>query len=292
MVFDEIAEKNAWQKFWEKVGNFFMEPDTAGINYLTRILFAIGIIVVAWIFIKILTVAYKKSFKKKRKLDIDISAKSFIFNVVKIFLWLAVAFLVISVLKIEPTGIAGIASAITVALGLALQDVISCFACGVIILYHKNIKTGEYIEVKNNYGSCEGTVTKIHIFFTYLKTANGQEISVPNSNMLHAVVTNFTRLGMRRLNYDVGVGYETDIETAKKALYEVIADDKRVLQDQPHYVYVSELGSFAIIMRIRCWVKSEDYWNFLYEMSEKVLISCRKYNIRIPSSTDITVTKE
>ena len=261
------------------------------LNYLTRILVAIGLIVVAWLLLRLISLLYRKTFHVKKPFTIDVSAKFFILNIIKIFYWLAIAFLVITTLKIDVTGAAGIASAVTVALGLALQDVIACFASGVIILNQKNIMTGDFVSVQNSYGTAEGTVTKIHFFFTYMRTPNGQEISIPNSNMLHAVITNYTRLNKRRVNYDVGVAYDTDIELAKKVLLDVIKDNELILKKEECTVYVYELGSYSVGLRIRCWTKFKDYWPFYNSLPEKVLLAFRENGIRIPSSTDIQVSK-
>lgn len=286
-----VITLSAWSDFWQKAGEFFITPDEAGINYLTRILIAVGVIVLAWFLFKLISFIYKRAFHVKKSLTIDASAKFFILNIIKIFYWLAVAFIVISLLKIEVTGVAGIASAVTVALGLALQDIIACFAAGVIILNQKNIATGDYISVQNSYGLAEGTVKKIHFFFTYLVTPNAQEVTIPNSNMLHAIVTNYTRLNKRRVNYDVGVAYDTDIELAKKVLTELFENDELVLKKEEFTVYVYELGAYSVGLRVRCWTKFNDYWEFYNGMSEKILLAFRKNGIRIPSSTDILVSK-
>ena len=291
MVFIKEATKEAWTNFWQKVGDFFMTPDELGLNYLTRILFAIGLIVLAWLLLRLISLIYKKVFHIKKPMNIDVSAKFFILQILKIFYWLAIAFVVITALKIDVTGAAGIASAVTVALGLALQDIISCFAAGVIILNQKNIQTGDFISVQNDYGTAEGFVTKIHFFFTYLKTPNGQEVTIPNSNMLHAVVTNYTRLDKRRVNYDVAVAYDSDIELVKQVLLDLIKDDELILKKEECTVYVYELGSYSVGVRIRCWTKFKNYWPFYNALSEKILLAFRENGIRIPSSTDIQVEK-
>ena len=291
MIFANEAAKEAWNNFWKKTGEFFMTPDDYGVNYLTRILISIGIIILAWLLLRIISLIYKKAFHIKKPMNIDVSAKFFILKILKIFYWLGIAFLVISTLKIDVTGAAGIASAVTVALGLALQDIISCFASGVIILNQKNIATGDFISVTNSYGSAEGTVVKIHFFFTYLKTPNGQEVTIPNSNMLHAVVTNYTRLDKRRVNYDVGVAYDSDIELVKKVLMDLVKDDELILKKEECTVYVYELGPYSVGVRIRCWTTFKNYWTFYNALSEKVLLAFREHGIRIPSSTDIQIEK-
>ena len=101
----------------------------------------------------------------------------------------------------------------------------------------------------------------------------------------------YTRLNKRRVNYDVGVAYDSDIELVKKVLLDVVKDDELVLKKEECIVYVYELGSYSIGVRIRCWTKFKDYWPFYNALSEKVLLAFRENGIRIPSSTDIQVDK-
>ena len=99
-------------------------------------------------------------------------------------------------------------------------------------------------------------------------------------------------LGKRRINYDVGLSYDVDVEVAKQALLDIVKDDPRVLKDQDLAVYVYELGAYSVGFRIRCWVNVDDYWPVYNELSEKVLLAFREHNIRIPSSTDIAISKQ
>ena len=289
MILDALE---TWNQMWYKIGQFFMTPDDSGVNYLTRILISIGLIIIGWIIIKVFGMILRKVFGVKRKgPQIDVSAKFFVIKVIEVFLWIGVALLVISTLKFDVTGVAGIASAVTVALGLALQDVIACFAYGILLLQQKNFIAGDYISVQNAFGSCEGTVESVHFFFTYLHTINGQEITIPNNNMAKAVVTNYTKLGKRRTNFEVGIAYDSDIALAKKVMMEIAKSDPRVLKDPEPYVYVLELGAYAVTLRLRCWLKVEDYWPFYYELAEKVLLAFRENGIYIPSSTDRQIMK-
>lgn len=289
MIFDE-ATTNPWNEFWNSVAEFFLTKDTSGINYLTRILIAVALIVVSWFIIRFVGFLMKKAFGIKRKgPEIDVSAKYFIVNIFKAVLWLGVAFIVVWILKIDTTGIAGVTSAVTVAVGLALQDLIGCFASGLLVLNQKFIVTGDFVSISNGLGTAEGTVIKIHFFFTYLRTPNGQVVTIPNNNVQKALVTNYTRLGKRRLNYDVGVAYNTDIALVKKVFTDLVKNDKRRLKDEELNVYVYELGAFAVGVRIRLWTKFEDYWPLYNELGEKILLACRENNIYIPCSTDRAV---
>ena len=138
-----------WIAFWQKLADFFMIPDERGLNYLSRIGIAMAIIVFAWLFVKLVGLLLRKAFTVKKGPEIDASMKYFIIEVFKVLIWIGVAFVVASVLKFDLTGVAGITSAITVALGLALQDLIGSFFSGILILNQKIIKTGDYISVKN-----------------------------------------------------------------------------------------------------------------------------------------------
>ena len=281
-----------WDQFWSSWSEFFLAKDEKGLNYLTRIIVAIIIIVVAFFLIKLVCYLLKKALGVKRRgPDVDLSARFFIVQVVKVLLWILVAFLVINMLKIDTTGIAGVTSAITVALGLALQDLVMAFASGLLIIHQKSILAGEFIGVKNSYGTTEGTVDKVHIFFTYLKTPGGQMVSIPNSAMLKAVVINYTRTGRRRLDYDVGVAYDTDIALAKQVLYDLVKGDQRIYEGEEPTVYVYELGAYAVGIRLRMVMKTDEYWPMFNELSERVLLAFREHNIYIPSSTDRAIMK-
>ncbi len=280
-----------WVQFWKKFADFFWVADSSGLNYLTRIAIAIGIIVVAWLIIKLFSLILRRAMKIKKGPEIDASMKYFIVELIKAILWIGVAFLVASVLKFDLTGIAGITSAITVALGLALQDLLGSFFSGILILNQKIIKTGDYILIKNAFGECEGTVVRIHFFVTFLNTPKGQRVIVPNRNISASVITNYTTLGRRRIDYDVGVAYDTDIAKAKEALLSTVIDEPLLLPNGAKEVYVESLGPYYVNLRLRCWVKVENYWKLYNQLSERVLLAFREAGINIPSSTDYTVKK-
>lgn len=280
-----------WIKFWQDFADFFWKADDHGLNYLSRIAIAIAIIVFAWLFIKLMALILRKALKVKKGPDIDVSMKYFAIEIVKVLFWIGIAFLVASVLKFDLTGVAGITSAITVALGLALQDLLGSFFSGILILNQKIIKTGDYISVKNQYGECEGTVVRIHFFVTFLNTPRGQRVIIPNRNMSGAVITNYSTLGRRRIDYDVGVAYDTDIAKAKEVLMSTVKDEALLLPSGACEVYVESLGPYYVNLRLRCWVKFENYWKLYNQLSERVLLAFRESGIQIPSSTEYSLKK-
>ena len=287
------VEKNGWEQFWDAIVDFFMTKDSTGMNYLARIGIAVGIIIVAYILIKLICHFIKKALGVKRKgPEIDVSARLFVVQVIKVLLWVGVAFAVIAVLKIDTTGLAGVTSAVTVALGLALQDIVVGFASGLLVIHHHIFLAGEFVSITNSYGTQEGIVDRVQVFFTYLKTPAGQELTIPNSAVLKATVTNYTRSGERRMDYNVGVAYNSDIAKVKKVLEDLIKDDPRRMKERPYEVYLYELGAYSVGVRVRCWTTPDNYWPLFNNMSEMVLLAFNKNGIYIPSSTDRLIMKD
>lgn len=280
-----------WVDFWQKFADFFWQKDNTGLNYLSRIGIAIAVIVFTWLFLKLLGLLLRKAMKVKRGPDIDASAKYLVIQLIKALIWIGAGFIVASVLKFDFTGLAGITSAIAVALGLALQDLIGSFFSGILILNQKIIRTGDFIKVKNAFGECEGVVQRIHFFVTILNTPQGQKVVIPNKNMSSAVIINYTALGKRRIDFDVGVAYDSDIELCKRTLLSIVNDEPLLLDGAEVQVYVSSLDSYSVNIRLRCWTKDEDYWLLYNQLMERTLLAFRAANIRIPSSTDISVDK-
>lgn len=282
---------HGWVDFWQKFADFFWKPDDSGINYLSRIGVAIAIIIFTWLVLKLFNPLLKKLFKVKRGPDIDVSAKLIILGLIKFLIWIAVGFIVCSVLKINLSGMGGIIASVGVALGLALQDLVGSFFSGLLIINQKTIRTGDHILVKNAFGECEGVVKRVHFFSTILISFQGQKIIIPNKNMASAIITNFTAIGERRIDFDVGVSYDSDLEVVKEALASVIKDEPLVINPEKTMVYAESFKEYSINMRLRCWTKFEDYWTLYNQLTERVYLAFKEKGIYIPKSTDRTVQK-
>ena len=278
-----------WVDFWQKFADFFWVADASGLNYLARIGIAIALIVITWLLLKLLTLALKKAFKIKRGPDIDASAKLLIISVIKFLIWVGIGFAVCSILKISLSGMGGVLASIGVALGLALQDLIGSFFSGILIINQKIIRTGDYISVRNAFGECEGTVERVHFFITILRNVKGQRVIIPNKNMASAVITNYTVSGERRIDFDVRVAYDSDVEVVKEALWSVIKDEPLVINNEKTMVYAESFGDFGINFRLRCWTKFDDYWTLYNQLPERVLLAFRSKGITIPALIDRNV---
>lgn len=285
--------------FWKNLVSFFKGEEYI-FDVPTRIIFAILIIVLGWIISKIVVFALRKAlniqpklyFSKRKKnkkskdqISSEATAREFIIPLVKILFWIIIAGLVLNVLGVTLSSTAGVLSAVTVALGLALQDVIGCFASGLIVLATKPISLGEYVMIKNDFGQCEGTVVKVGVMITTLNTFDGHYVYVPNSNVQKAVITNVNRDPLRRVDIKIGVAYDSDVDLVKSVLLRIGNTDARVLKDKGVTAVITDFEDSAIQFSLRVWVKDEDYWQTKFDFNERVILEFRKNGIEIPYNT-------
>jgi len=291
--------------FWKNIAAFFTGGEYV-FDVPTRILFAIIIIVLGWVVSKIVAVALRKALniqpkmyiakksrdkKSKAQVNSEATARGFIIPLVKVIHWIVVAGLVINVLGISLSSTASVISAVTVALGLALQDVIGCFASGLIVLATKPLSLGEYVMIKNDFGQCEGTVVNVGVMITTLNTFDGHYVYIPNSNIQKSVITNVNRDPLRRLDIKIGVAFDSDIDLVKSTLLRIGNTDSRVIKEKGVQAVITEFEDSAIQFSLRVWTKDEDYWQTKFDFNERVILELRKNNIQIPYNT-ITISNK
>ena len=282
--------------FMKRIGDF-IAGGGATFEVFERIILAILFILIGWGLSLLYKFALRKALKiqpkiylykknKNKKVNKDLikteaTAKGFIIPLVNALHWIFIAVLVVSVLGVDLSSTAGVLSAITVALGLALQDVIGCFASGLIVIANKPLQVDEYVLIKNDYGQCEGTVVKVGIMMTELHTFDGQSVYLPNSNIQKSIITNINRKPDRRLDITVQLSYDEDIEKVKTILLNIGNNDERVIKDKGVNALVSGLTESGIKMTLRVWATNDDYWSLMYDFNEKVILEFKNNNIHI-----------
>lgn len=276
-----------YTSFWESIGEFFKkigdnlyefwispktnEDGTSEFPYLATFLFAILFLIFALIFIKILIVCLKKAFKvNKKSLVKTRTLKLFLINTLKTVLWILTFVCFLSILGVELSGISEIFSSAILAIGLSLQDVVSNFASGLILLTVKQFEVGDYIKIKNDYDAVEGSVIDVQMLNTFLKTVDGQIIIVQNKNVTSAIITNYSTNPIRRLVLDCKVPFDSDVEKIKGILLDIAKDDKRVLIDPAPSCVLSSFNDSSITISLRMFVPNSAYWDMLFNFNETV----------------------
>lgn len=283
---------DGWNQFWTQVwdafgeafknlGDFWLGNGEEGqIPFIANFIFAILVLIFGTFIIKFILFLLKKAFKIDKKIIKEKTVKIFVINTLKVGLYIALFFIVLNILRVDLSGAAQIFSSAILAVGLALQDVISNFASGIIILTSKPFVIGDYVNIGN--GECEGTITNVKFLVTSIETVDKQVVTIPNKTITSDVIMNYTRDPLRRLKIEIGVDYSTDIEKAKEVLINLAKNDNRVLKEPEPVCYVTGFGASSINLSLRCYVPNQIYWTVLFSMNEKMLIAFKENGIKIP----------
>ena len=210
--------------------------------------------------------------------NVDISLRSFTRNTVSAFFTLLLILIVVSTLGVNVTSLIAVASAATLAIGMALSGTLQNFAGGVMILLFKPYKVGDFIEAQGY----SGTVKEIQIFNTILNTPDNKTIIIPNGGLSTGSLNNYSKEGRRRVDWKIGIAYGDDFDTARKAILELLAADKRVFDEPAPFVALSSLADSAIEITVRVWTASENYWGVFFDFNEQVYKQFDKYGLHVP----------
>ena len=257
-----------------------------------KVLAALAIYIIgAWIIRKIKKIVH--NIFEKRKTEHSIA--SFVESLVSISLTVFLVIFTISALGVNTTSLAALLAAGGMAIGMAMSGTVQNFAGGIMILVFKPFKDGDFIETENGYS---GTVSDVNIFSTKLTTTDNRLIIIPNSTLSNGTVNNFSRNTMRRVEWLVGVEYGTDVEQVKKALQDIVDEEKRVLYSSTGapadpLIAVNALQDSAVQYVVRVWVKSSDYWDVFYCLNEKIYTQLPEKGIDFPfPHLDVQVTRQ
>ena len=212
------------------------------------------------------------------KSKVDPTIGPFIKNLVYYSLLAAVIIAVLGNMGVNVTSFLTVLGAASLAVGLALKDSLGNFAAGVLLLFFRFFRVGDYVTA----GGTSGTVKAINIFNTELSTPDNQQIYVPNGNIMSSVIVNTTKNPVRRLDLVFGIGYDDDLKKAKEILQAIVDDDDRVLRDPSPFIGVGELADSSVNILLRPWVNSADYWSLRCDLLERVKLAFDAEGISIP----------
>ena len=159
------------------------------------------------------------------KHSLDKSLTTFVLSLVKITLLFVLIVSVIGILGIETSSFIAIFASAGVAIGMALSGTLQNFAGGVLILFIKPYKIGDYIE----FGNYQGTVKEIQIFNTILNTPDNKSIIIPNGGLSTGTINNYSKEEYRRLSWDISISYGDDVDVARKVALDILHADDRVV---------------------------------------------------------------
>ena len=223
---------------------------------------AVIILVLGILAIRIVMKVLSKTLERSK---LEKAAHSLITSLAKAAMYILLGLIAASTLGIDVTSIVALASVLTLALSLALQNMVSNIIGGFTILYTHPFHSGDYVEIAGQ----GGTVQEINMTYTVLATPDNKVISIPNSAVVAAQIVNYSAAPTRRVEVVASASYEIPTQKVLDALVEAGTVDK-VLADPAPAAVVIAYGDSAIQYSLRLWVKNADYWDVYFQVNQRV----------------------
>jgi len=247
-----------------------------GVNYGMRLLGAIIVLIIGLWVIRFISNRFGVILDKS---DITPALRSFVKSMASVLLKIILFISVLGMVGIEMTTFIAMLTAASLAVAMAFNGTLSNFAGGVMILFFKPFKIGDFINAQGY----SGTVKEILIFVTILTTPDNKTIIIPNGPLSNGSLTNYSTQDSRRIEWTFGIGYGDNYDVARDMIMGLIKEDNRILNDPAEpFIVLGELADSSVNLTVRVWVKPADYWGVYFSMNEKFYKNADKHNINIP----------
>lgn len=281
--------------FSEEIIRSFQESWTSLIDKIPAYLTAVLILSIG-IFLSSKAGNFFKNHITKKGSDPLIS--KFLAQVIRvIFIIILIIFaLRVAGLRDLATGLFTAAGASTVILGFAFKDIGENFISGIILTFNRPFNVRDIVSI----GDVFGRISSMEFRYTMIKTFDGKNVYIPNSDVIKKPVFNFTENGSFRMDFTVGIDYNSDINLAKKIILEVLNSHNGIIQDEDNmenYVLTDELAVNSIDLKIYFWVYARDYRKdammMRSDLIEKIKIKLDENGIGIPSNVhELTINNK
>ncbi len=233
-----------------------------GAGLAARVLFAVVLAAVGILICRIILRIVDKALERSK---LEKAAYSLIRTLTKSVLYILLALMVASSLGVDVTGVVALASVATLAVSLALQNLLGNVIGGFTLLYTHPFSSGDYVEIAGQ----SGTVREVGIAYTKLVTPDNKMVSIPNSAVVAAEIVNYTVTGTRRVEVGISASYDMAVEAVEAALREA-AEVDGVMEAPAPFISVTEFGQSAVHYVIRVWTKTEDYWTVHFAIVHRI----------------------
>ena len=216
---------------------------------------------------------------------LDITLFNFLGNVAR-YVVIGFAFLfVLNTFGVQTTSFVAVIGAAGLAIGLALQGTLSNVAAGVMIVFFRPIRIGEFVEVNGQMG----TVRDITLNYTELAAVSNVQIIIPNSQVWGNTIINYSSYDTRRAEWIFGVSYGADLKLAEETIRSTILGDPRARTDPAPFIQVNNLGDSSVDFLVRVWCDSAEYFAFQADMKRQVKEALDAAGVDIPFPTQTVV---
>lgn len=210
--------------------------------------------------------------------NIEPSLRHFLKSFLRMVLYIVLILIIAQSLDVKIAALLGVLGAAGLAIGLALQGSLANFAGGILILIFKPFKVTDIINAQGFLG----TVERIEILHTHLRTFDNQMIVMPNGALANSNVSNLTTNDTRRVDMNLSVAYGTDINKVREVVFKQFARDERILTDPEPVVKFISFGDSALNLSARCWTATAEYWPVYWDSMEAINNAFVKAGIEVP----------
>ena len=251
-----------------------------------KLLLAIIIFVAGWWAVKLIIMFVKKGLAK---MGVEKSVITFLSSFCKYILRIFAFIIALTPFGFHISSLFAALGAAGITLGLGLKESVANIASGIQIVVTKPFQVGHYIQLNN----VEGTVTRVEIMYSTLMTLDKKEVVMPNSIVTNSILTNYTALGVRRVDFNYTVRYGTDLNVVRSILLEAAKSNKQVLATPEPIVVVLKQAANGIEISFRVFCVPENYWTVLFELEEQVKQIFELNDITLPyTQVDIHVKED
>ena len=212
------------------------------------------------------------------KRNVEPTVQSFLKSFVNITLIMLLIIMVVGTLGVNTTSLAALLASAGLAVGMALSGNLQNLAGGIILLFLKPFKIGDFIEVQG----VSGIVKAIQIFHTILTTTDNKQLYIPNGALSSGNITNYTKNDLRRVDFTISVEYGTETEKVKEVTLELLKQDERIMPEPAPFIAVKELASSSVDFVLRVWTTAPEYWNVFFDTNERIYKEFNKQGIKFP----------
>ncbi|KUL06090.1 MAG: hypothetical protein XE13_1070 [Proteiniphilum sp. 51_7] len=248
---------------------------TGSIDILGKLLIALLIFFLGRWLIKQIDKVVKRMLNKK--VD-DIALRSFLMNILNIALFATLIIVIINIVGSKTVSLAALIGSVGLALGLAVKDNLANFAGGVMLLFNKPFRGGDYIEAQG----VAGTVQSVGILYTTLTTFDNKTVHISNGPLSTGNIINYSTQATRRVDLTVNVEYGSDVEEVKRLLLEIAEKHPQVLKDPAPLSRMVKMNDSSIDFVLRVWTLSGDFWPVTFDLNEQVYNALNANGLNIP----------
>ncbi len=248
---------------WTTITGWLLSPE-GGFRWAVNIVQFTVLIIVFYLLSMVAGKATEKAMAKSKRLSSLL--REFLVITARRLVLIIGFFVGLAALEINVGPVLAVIGAAGFVIAFALQNSLSNFASGILMLIYRPFDVGDFVNVAGVLGKAES----MNLLSTQLRTPDNQLIIVPNNSVWGDVITNVTGITQRRVDLVFGIGYDDDIDKAQQILEEIVGGHELVLKEPEPVVKLHELADSSVNFICRPWVKPENYWNVYWDITREV----------------------